>query len=305
MAGSLHSLIGTQQEAERLLQSALALDSKPENAAAASAANHLIYLAVAIARNGEYSRAIEILETQAHLISETSVPTFSARRDQLLARFRRRQAHRGAFTPISIGLNQPLRRARLAATDVDRLHLQVASAEQLLTLARFTLGSGQPEKARALTLEASVDFGEVRDERGIADCLSFLADIAETEGQWEKAYEFNRMASEVCARLEDTPREIASLAALAFTLHKLGDSSDAGQVAARCLVRAEGSQPSRPMLIACFVRAGSCAESGDLLGKVGAISTFVSIYPAVSGVDDLKPVRDRYSSLLTPPPVKN
>jgi hypothetical protein len=174
------------------------------------------------------------------------------------------------------------------------------SAEDLLELARWFLGADLPQTARSLVLEASLHFGELRDERGLADCLLFLADIAQTQRQWDKAHEFARMAADVSARMEDLDREIASRAVAAFCLYRLEDFPWAEKAALRCLNCGEGQHPSRPLLIACFVRAACCEQRGDLLGKLGAMSGFLQVFPALSGVEDLIPLRDSFQRALTP-----
>jgi hypothetical protein len=199
--------------------------------------------------------------------------------------------------PLSVGLREPLRKARLTAGDIPDLRSIVASPEDLLLLSRFALGSDLPQEACELALEASLGFGELRDTCGIADCLSFLADIAQTQRQWVKAFEFIQMASDACSRIGDQSREVASLAVLAFCLCKLENFGDAEDAAFRCLRRAEGKSPSQCVLIACFVGAAACDQRGDHFGKLRLLNCFLRAYPLVEGV---APLRDSFQRMLKP-----
>jgi tetratricopeptide (TPR) repeat protein len=296
MAGSLQALIGTFQDAETSLRSALRLNLESQNLRAA--ARTVLSLALAFARSGQYGRAAEILASEADPVLQSADDTLVARRAEMLARFQRRQARCESAMPISIGLSEPLRRASLAAENVPALRALAGSPEDLLSLARYVLGSDLPLEARELALEASLHFGELRDRCGIADCLSFLADVAQTQREWEKAYEFSRMAADVCARLDDRSREISSLALLAFCLYKLEEFGEAEQTAARCLLIVDGQQPSRPMLIAHFVRGAGADHRGDIVDKAMSMAAFLKAYPSVASVDDLAPLRDSFQRVL-------
>jgi tetratricopeptide (TPR) repeat protein len=202
--------------------------------------------------------------------------------------------------PLTIGLREPLRKARLTAGDIPHLRSIVASSEDLLLLARFALGSDLPHEARELSLEASLGFGELGDTCGIADCLSFLGDIAQMQRLWEKAFEFSQMAADACSRIRDQSREVASLAVLAFCFYKLEKFGEAEDAATRCLCRAEGQAPSRPLLIASYVAAAACDKRGNLFGKFGFVKCFLKLYPSVEAVDDLALVRDSFQRMPKP-----
>jgi tetratricopeptide (TPR) repeat protein len=298
MAGALHGLIGTAEEGERLLRSARELNVQANNLSAA--ATNAFSIARLAARNNDYARAIEILKNEREGVYALSDPTLVEKFERMLDDYQRGCGRKESAMPLTIGLREPLRKARLTAGDIPHLRSIVASSDDLLLLARFALGSGLPKEARELTLEASLSFGELRDTCGIADCLSLLADIAQMQRQWEKAFEFSQMAAAACSRIGDQMREVASLAVLAFCLYKLEKFGEAGNVAERCLLRAEGQAVSRPVLIASFVGAAACDKNGDLSGKFRLVTCFLRAYPLAQGVDDLAPLRDSFQRMLKP-----
>jgi hypothetical protein len=244
--------------------------------------------------------ALEILQNETESVDALADPTLKEKRKRMREHFQRGSKRTESRMPLSIGLREPLREARLTAADIPHLRSIVASPEDLLLLARFALGSGLPQEARELVLEASLGFGELRDACGIADCLSFLADIAQMQRQWEKAFEFSQMASDACSRIGDQSREVASLAVLAFCLYKLENFGGAEDAATSCLKRAEGQAPSRSLLIASYVAAAACDERGNLFGMFGFVACFLKVYPLVKDVDDLALLRDSFQRMPKP-----
>jgi tetratricopeptide (TPR) repeat protein len=297
-AGSFLSLIGSVEQAEAHLRRAMMLCR--EHGLLPGAARAARGLALAFARNNNYKRAVEILAEEANLIAEAGDTGLIAQSEDLRGRFQRRLSRRESAMPISIGLSQPLRKAALGPDDVPPLRAMTASPEDLLTLARWVLGSDLVQEAHALALEASLLFGDARDRTGIADCLLFLADIAQTQRYWESAYEFGRSAAAVCAQVEDRAREIVSRALTAFCLYRLEEFVEAEKEATRCLLLAKGQPPSRPLLVACYVRAACCDQKGDAENKAMSMFAFLQGFPAVDGVEDLVPLRDSFQRALTP-----
>src|SRR5207249_3135362 len=111
MAGLLHSLIGKREDGEALLQSALVLDLNANNTAAA--AHDVFSLATIAAQNRDYARAVEILQEKADVISASFDPRLMEKRETMLARFERGRTRKESAMPVSIGLQSPLRGARL------------------------------------------------------------------------------------------------------------------------------------------------------------------------------------------------
>jgi hypothetical protein len=298
MAGSLHGLIGTAEEGERLLRSARELNVQANNLSAA--ATNVFSIARLAARNNDYARAIDILQNEREGVFALSNPKLVEKFERMLDDYQRGCGRKESAMPLTIGLRDPLRKARLTAGDIPHLRSIVAASEDLLLLARFALGSGLPNEARELTLEASLSFGELRDTCGIADCLSLLADIGQMQRQWEKAFEFSKMATAACSRIGDQEREVASLAVLAFCLYKLENFGRAEAAATSCLNRAEGQAPSRPLLIASYVAAAACDKRGNLFGMFGFVECFLKVYPLVKDVDDLALLRDSLQRIPKP-----